>query len=61
MGELSKIEARIVASRAKLLAAVEGIDKGAWEWLPDEDRWSVRLRERRTQVEPPRPLWFRYC
>lgn len=41
--ETNKIEARIKDSRAKLLATVDGLDEAAWEWQPDDGRWSVRL------------------
>jgi uncharacterized damage-inducible protein DinB len=43
MDEIQKIENKIVAARAKLLAAVEGLDAAAWDWRPDDGRWSVRL------------------
>lgn len=43
MEEITKIETKIVTARASLLATVEGIDKGVWEWCPGEGRWSVRL------------------
>jgi uncharacterized damage-inducible protein DinB len=41
--ETHKIEDRITAARAKLLATVEGLDAAAWDWRPDDGRWSVRL------------------
>jgi uncharacterized damage-inducible protein DinB len=40
--EKKKIAERITSARAKLLAAVEGLDAAAWEWRPDDGRWSVR-------------------
>ncbi len=41
--EKTKIAERITSARAKLLAAVEGLEAAAWEWRPDDGRWSVRL------------------
>jgi hypothetical protein len=41
--ETKKIEAKIKASRAKLLGSVDGLDEAAWEWRPEHGRWSVRL------------------
>jgi uncharacterized damage-inducible protein DinB len=41
--EIARIHKRIVASRTKLLTAVDGLDEAAWEWRPEEGRWSVRL------------------
>ena len=32
-----------MAARKKLLGAVDGLDADAWEWLPGDGRWSVRL------------------
>ena len=40
---MQKIEDRLMAARARLLAAVEGLDGAAWEWRPGDGRWSVRL------------------
>jgi uncharacterized damage-inducible protein DinB len=41
--ERHKIAERITSARAKLLAAVEGLEAAAWEWRPGDGRWSVRL------------------
>jgi uncharacterized damage-inducible protein DinB len=41
--EVTKIRNRVTAARAKLLAAVEGLDDAAWEWQPGDGRWSIRL------------------
>jgi uncharacterized damage-inducible protein DinB len=41
--ERVKIAERITGARAKLLAAVEGLEAAAWEWRPGDGRWSVRL------------------
>lgn len=38
-----KIRDKLTASRAKLLATVEGLDEMAWEWRPEDGRWSIRL------------------
>lgn len=41
--EISRIRDKVAAARAKLLAAVDGLDDAAWEWRPEDGRWSVRL------------------
>jgi hypothetical protein len=41
--EILKIKSKLQASRAKLLATVDGLDANAWEWRPADGRWSVRL------------------
>jgi uncharacterized damage-inducible protein DinB len=43
MGEIEKIESKVVAGRARLLASVEGLDGTEWDWQPGDGRWSVRL------------------
>lgn len=40
--EIGRIKDRVTASRAKLLAEVEGLQEPQWDWRPDQDRWSVR-------------------
>ena len=41
--EITKLKDRIRAARVKLLAAVDDLDDAAWEWRPEDGRWSVRL------------------
>lgn len=41
--ETKKIEGKVLAARSRLLAAAEGLDEEAWEWQPDDSRWSARL------------------
>lgn len=43
MDEITKIEGKLTAARAKLLAAMEGLHATAWDWRPQDGRWSVRL------------------
>jgi len=43
MDEIQQIEAKLAASRSKLLAAVEGLDETGWDWQPGDGHWSVRL------------------
>ena len=43
MGEIEKIENKVVTGRARLLASVEGLDGTEWDWQPGDGRWSVRL------------------
>jgi uncharacterized damage-inducible protein DinB len=43
MDEITNIEGKLTAARAKLLDAVEGLDEAAWDWRPEDGRWSVRL------------------
>ena len=43
MGHTDKIENKLVAGRARLLASVEGLDGIEWDWQPGDGRWSVRL------------------
>lgn len=43
MDEVDQIEAKLAAARGKLLAAVDGLDNAAWDWQPEDGRWSVRL------------------
>jgi uncharacterized damage-inducible protein DinB len=43
MGHTDKIEIKLVAGRARLLASVEGLDGTEWDWQPGDGRWSVRL------------------
>ena len=40
--EVARIRDKLLASRAALLAAVEGLDDREWEWRPNQERWSVR-------------------
>lgn len=41
--EITKLKDRIRTARGKLLAAVDGLDRGSWDWRPVDGRWSVRL------------------
>jgi uncharacterized damage-inducible protein DinB len=41
--EISKLENRLSVSRARLLASVADLDEPAWEWRPEDGRWSIRL------------------
>jgi hypothetical protein len=41
--EIRKIQSKLEASRAKLLATVDGLQAQAWEWRPADGRWSARL------------------
>jgi uncharacterized damage-inducible protein DinB len=41
--EITKIEGKVTAARARLLAVAEGLSDGEWEWQPGDGRWSVRL------------------
>ena len=41
--EISKIRDKAQAARTRLLATVEDLDAAAWEWRPEDGRWSVRL------------------
>jgi uncharacterized damage-inducible protein DinB len=41
--EIGKIRERIETARERLLATVDGLDAGAWDWRPGDGRWSVRL------------------
>jgi uncharacterized damage-inducible protein DinB len=41
--EITKIEGKVTAARARLLAAVEGLSDSEWDWQPQDGRWSVRL------------------
>lgn len=41
--EMAKLKTKIQSARAKLLAVLDGLDEGAWEWRPGDGRWSVRL------------------
>ena len=41
--EIAKIEAKLVTTRAKLLDAVSGLAETAWDWRPEDGRWSIRL------------------
>lgn len=41
--EITKIEGKVKAARARLLAAVEGLSDSEWHWQPADGRWSVRL------------------
>lgn len=41
--EIGRIKDKIEAARAKLLAAGNGLDEAAWEWRPQDGRWSARL------------------
>lgn len=43
MGEIEKIENKVVAGRARLLASVEALHATEWDWQPRDGRWSVRL------------------
>ena len=43
MDEITKIEGKVTAARARLLAAVEGLGESEWDWQPRDGRWSVRL------------------
>jgi uncharacterized damage-inducible protein DinB len=38
-----QIESKLIASRARLLRAVEGLSDAGWQWRPADGRWSVRL------------------
>jgi uncharacterized damage-inducible protein DinB len=38
-----QIETKLIASRGKLLRAVEGLSDAGWQWRPADGRWSVRL------------------
>lgn len=41
--EIKKIKEKITVARTRLLAAIDGLDAAAWDWRPDDGRWSVRL------------------
>ena len=41
--EITKLKTKIESARARLLAALDGLDEKAWEWRPEDGRWSVRL------------------
>ncbi len=41
--EITKLKDRIRAARVKLLASVNDLNEAAWDWRPEDDRWSVRL------------------
>lgn len=41
--EIVLLRDRLRAARAKLLAAVDGLDARAWSWLPGDGRWSIGL------------------
>jgi uncharacterized damage-inducible protein DinB len=41
--EVQRIKNKLTAARDRLLSAADGLDKGQWEWRPDDGRWSVRL------------------
>jgi uncharacterized damage-inducible protein DinB len=41
--EILKVRSRIAKARAQLLGVVEDLDAAAWEWQPDDGRWSIRL------------------
>jgi uncharacterized damage-inducible protein DinB len=41
--EPQEIQNKLIAARAKLLAAVDGLDETQWNWRPADRRWSVRL------------------
>jgi uncharacterized damage-inducible protein DinB len=41
--EVQRIKKKLTAARERLLSAAGGLDKGQWEWRPDDGRWSVRL------------------
>jgi uncharacterized damage-inducible protein DinB len=43
MPDKEQIETKLVAARARLLRAVEGLDAAGWEWRPADGRWSVRM------------------
>jgi uncharacterized damage-inducible protein DinB len=40
---VQKTKQRIIAARSQLLAALEELDDAAWDWRPEDGRWSVRL------------------
>lgn len=41
--EMARIRDKVQAARSRLLAAVEGLAPAAWEWRPEDGRWSIRL------------------
>ena len=41
--ETHRIKKKVTSARAKLLGTVAGLDEAAWEWRPQDGRWSVRL------------------
>jgi uncharacterized damage-inducible protein DinB len=40
--EIAKTKDKIVTARARLLAAVDGLQAEAWDWRPGDGRWSAR-------------------
>lgn len=41
--EIAKIKERLTTGRARLLATVGDLNEAAWDWRPEDGRWSVRL------------------
>mgnify|MGYP001244297783 CR=1 FL=1 len=40
---MDQIREKLDSARTKLLEVVEDLDEAAWDWLPGDGRWSVRL------------------
>jgi hypothetical protein len=41
--DVTRIKDKAVTARARLLVAVDGFDGAAWEWRPEDGRWSARM------------------